>query len=170
MIYVLDELNRMTAEAFVDAFGDVAEHSPWVAQQAAKSRPFMDREDLIKTFSTVLRGANTDDQLALLRAHPDLAGTALFAGTMTENSRNEQAGASLDRLTAEEFQRFTELNNAYVARFAFPFIFAVKGATKGMILASFEARVGNDRETEFANSLDNVCRIFRFRLEELVTP
>ena len=170
MIYVLDELNRMTAEAFVDAFGNVAEHSPWVAQQAAKSRPFMDREDLIKTFSTVLRGADTDDQLALLRAHPDLAGTALFAGTMTENSRNEQADAGLDRLTAEEFQRFTELNNAYVARFAFPFIFAVKGATKGMILASFEARVGNDRETEFANSLDNVCRIFRFRLEELVTP
>ncbi|SVA90466.1 uncharacterized protein METZ01_LOCUS143320 [marine metagenome] len=170
MIYVLDELNRMTAEAFVDAFGNVAEHSPWVAQQAAKSRPFMDREDLIKTFSTVLRGANTDDQLALLRAHPDLAGTALFAGTMTENSRNEQADAGLDRLTAEEFQRFTELNNAYVARFAFPFIFAVKGATKGMILASLEARVGNDRETEFANSLDNVCRIFRFRLEELVTP
>ena len=170
MIYVLDELNRMTAEAFVDAFGNVAEHSPWVVQQAAKSRPFMDREDLIKTFSTVLRGANTDDQLALLRAHPDLAGTASFAGTMTENSRNEQAGAGLDRLTAEEFQRFTELNNAYVARFAFPFIFAVKGATKGMILASFEARVGNDRETEFANSLDNVCRIFRFRLEELVAP
>ena len=160
----------MTAEAFVDAFGDVAEHSPWVAQQAAKSRPFMDREDLIKTFSTVLRGANTDDQLALLRAHPDLAGTALFAGTMTENSRNEQADAGLDRLTAEEFQRFTELNNAYVARFAFPFIFAVKGATKGLILASFEARVGTDRETEFANSLDNVCHIFRFRLEELVTP
>ena len=170
MIYVLDELNRMTAEAFADAFGDVAEHSPWFAQQAAKSRPFMDREDLIKTFSTVLRGANTDDQLALLRAHPDLAGTASFAGTMTENSRNEQAGAGLDRLTAEEFQRFTELNNAYVARFAFPFIFAVKGATKDMILASFESRIGNDRETEFANSLDNICRIFRFRLEELVTP
>ena len=170
MIYVLDELNRMMAEVFADAFGDVAEHSPWVAQQVAKSRPFMGREDLIKTFSTVLRGANTDDQLALLRAHPDLAGTALFAGTMTENSRNEQAGAGLDRLTAEEFQRFTELNNAYVARFAFPFIFAIKGATKGMILASFEARVGNNRETEFANSLDNVCRIFRFRLEELVTP
>ena len=170
MIYVLDELNRMTAEAFADAFGDVAEHSPWIAQQAAKSRPFMDREDLIKTFSTVLRGANTDDQLALLRAHPDLAGTASFAGRMTENSRNEQAGAGLDRLTAEEFQRFTELNNAYVARFAFPFIFAVKGATKDMILASFEARVGNERETELANSLENVCRIFRFRLEELVAP
>ena len=170
MIYVLDELNRMTAEAFVDAFGNVAEHSPWVAQQAAKSRPFMDREDLIKTFSTVLQAANTDDQLALLRAHPDLAGTASFAGTMTENSQNEQASASLDRLTEEEIQRFTELNNAYVARFAFPFIFAVKGATKDMILASFEARVGNDRETEFANSLDNVCRIFRYRLEELVMP
>ena len=170
MIYVLDELNRMTAEVFADAFGDVAEHSPWVAQQAAKSRPFMDREDLIKTFSTVLRGADTDDQLALLRAHPDLAGTALFAGTMTENSRNEQASAGLDRLMVEEFQRFTELNNAYVARFAFPFIFAVKGATKDMILASFESRIGNDRETEFANSLDNVCRIFRYRLEELVMP
>ena len=170
MIYVLDELNRLTAEAFVDAFGNVAEHSPWVAQQAVKSRPFMDREDLIKTFSTVLRGATTDDQLTLLRAHPDLAGTASFAGTMTENSRNEQASAGLDRLTEEEIQRFTELNNAYVARFAFPFIFAVKGATKDMILASFEARVGNDRETELANSLDNVCRIFRFRLEKLVAP
>ena len=170
MVYVLDELNRMTAEAFADAFGDVAENSPWVAQQAAKRRPFMGREDLIKTFSTVLRGANAYDQLALLRAHPDLAGTALFAGRMTKNSRNEQADAGLDRLTAEEFQRFTELNNAYVTRFAFPFIFAVKGATKDKILASFEARVGNDLETELANSLDNVCCIFRFRLEKLVAP
>ena len=167
---MLDELNRMTAEAFADAFGDVAENSPWVAQRAAKSRPFMSREDLIKTFSTVLRRANADDQLALLRAHPDLAGTALFAGRVTKISQNEQADAGLDRLTAEEFQRFTELNNAYVTRFAFPFIFAVKGATKDKILASFEARVGNDRETEFANSLDNVCRIFRFRLEKLVAP
>jgi 2-oxo-4-hydroxy-4-carboxy-5-ureidoimidazoline decarboxylase len=136
----------------------------------AKRRPFIGREDLIKTFSTVLRGADTDDQLALLRAHPDLAGTALLAGPITENSRNEQADAGLGRLTAEEFQRFTELNNAYVARFAFPFIFAVKGATKDMILASFESRIGNDRETEFANSLDNVCRIFRFRLEKQVAP
>ncbi len=169
MAYALAEVNRMSAPAFVDAFGDVAEHSPWVAEQAAATRPFTDREDLIEKFGGALWAADRDRQLAVLRAHPDLAGKAAVAGELTEDSRSEQAGAGLDRLTAEEFRRFTDLNDRYKAKFDFPFIFAVKGATKEMILASFEERIGADRETEFANALDNVCRIFRFRIEDRVS-
>ncbi|MBT3535294.1 MAG: 2-oxo-4-hydroxy-4-carboxy-5-ureidoimidazoline decarboxylase [Rhodospirillaceae bacterium] len=158
----------MSGEEFVAAFGDVAEHSPWVAEDAARTRPFVDREDVIGKFTAALQGASLNDQLSVLRAHPDLAGKAAIAGELTEDSRNEQAGAGLDKLTGEEFGRFTTLNDAYKARFDIPFIFAVKGADKASILKSFGERVGNDVETELANALDNVCRILRFRIEDRV--
>ncbi len=170
MAYSIDELNTMGERQFVGAFGDVAEHSPWVAEQAARARPFSGREDVIGKFVLALRGAGDEAQLAVLRAHPDLAGKAAIAGELTEDSRSEQAGAGLDRLTREEFDRFTALNAAYKERFAIPFIFAVKGATKEMILASFEERLGNDLETELATALDNVCRIQAFRIEDRVAP
>jgi len=170
MVYSVHDLNQMTAAAFTAAFGDVAEHSPWVAEGTASRRPFADRDDVVAKFSHALRDAPKDAQLAVLRAHPDLAGKAALAGELTEDSRSEQAGAGLDSLTRVEFERFTELNNAYKAAFDFPFIFAVKGATKEMILASFENRVGNDRDAEFTEALDNVCRIFRFRIEDRVGP
>ncbi len=170
MAYSIDDLNRMSDGEFVAAFGDVAEHSPWVAESVAQARPFVDRADVIDKFTVALRGAPMQEQRTVLRAHPDLAGKAAMAGDLTDDSRNEQAGAGLDRLTGAEFDRFTALNDAYKKRFAMPFIFAVKGATKELILASFEERVGNDEETEFANALDNVCRIFRFRIEDRVAP
>ncbi|MFP6747769.1 MAG: 2-oxo-4-hydroxy-4-carboxy-5-ureidoimidazoline decarboxylase [Alphaproteobacteria bacterium] len=170
MSYTIDDLNAMAESEFVVAFGDVAEHSHWVAEQAARARPFADRDDVITRFAAALRAADTDAQRAVLRAHPDLAGKAAVAGELTEESRSEQAGAGLDGLTREEFERFTALNAAYKARFAMPFIFAVKGATKAMILAAFEARLGNDPDTEFANALDNVCRILAFRIEDRVAP
>ena len=87
---------------------------------------------------------------------------------LTETSRREQAGAGLDRLMPEEFERFTALNAAYKERFGIPFIFAVKGATKEMILAAFEERRANGREAELENAIDNVCRIMRFRIEDQV--
>lgn len=161
----IDEINAMSPQAFIVAFGDVAEHSPWVAREAQSFRPFANRDEMALHFERALKGANRDAQLALIRAHPDLATKA----KLTEDSSKEQAGAGLTSLTAEEFARFTDLNTRYRQRFGFPFIFAVKGATKYMILDSFTERVSNTPEQEFAMAITQVCRIFRFRIEDRVT-
>ncbi len=164
----IDDLNRMPAGEFATALGDIAEYSPWVAARAANARPFADRAAVIDAFTGALRDAPDDERLAVLRAHPDLAGRAAVAGELSDDSEREQAGAGLDRLTSEEFERFTALNAAYRARFGIPFIFAVKGASQDRTLAAFEARVDNNRAAEFANAIDNVCRILRFRIEDRV--
>lgn len=166
----VETVNALDAGAFTDRFGDVAEDSPWVAEAAFEARPFADREALVAAFAAVARSASRDAQLALLRAHPDLAGRAAVAGDIAGESRREQAGAGLDRLTTEELARFHDLNVRYRARFGFPFIYAVKGATKEAILAAFEDRVGNDAESERATALANIERIFRFRIEDRVAP
>jgi 2-oxo-4-hydroxy-4-carboxy-5-ureidoimidazoline decarboxylase len=166
----LADVNAFDDEAFLIAFGDVAEHSPWVAAKAGRARPFGTREAVVAAFEAAMRGAGREARLALIRAHPDLAGRAAVAGEVAEDSRREQAGAGLDRLTAEEFARFTRLNDSYRARFGFPFILAVKGATKATILAAFEARLGNDPQTEFETALAQIARIFRFRLEDRILP
>ena len=166
----IDAVNAFDAAAFAARFGDVAEASPWVAEAAFGSRPFPDREALVDAFAGAVRSASREKQLALLRAHPDLAGRAALAGDMAEESRREQAGAGLDRLTAGEFARFRDLNARYRARFGFPFIFAVKGATKEAIFGAFETRIDNDMEAERAAALANVERILRFRIEDRVAP
>ncbi len=104
----------------------------------------------------------------MLRAHPDLAGKLAIAGELTEDSRKEQAGAGLDRLTADEHVRFTTLNSAYVETFGFPFIIAVKGLNKDDILKAFETRINNDRNTEFATASAQVERIALLRLTSLL--
>ena len=161
-------VNALSPDDFVARFGDVAEHSPWVAETAARERPFASREAMIEAFAAAVAGASHEARLALIRAHPDLAGKAARAGTMAEDSRREQAGVGLDSLTEVEYARFTDLNTRYRDKFGFPFIFAVKGATKGMILDAFEARSADDVETEFATALAQVARIFRFRLEDRI--
>ncbi len=162
----LADINAMPLPMFLRTFGDVAEHSPWVARAAASNRPFASRDAMIASFENAVKSANLDAQLALLRAHPDLANTA----TLTDDSTKEQAGAGLDRLTADEFAHFTALNTAYKQRFSFPFIFAVKGATKHMILEAFEARANIGLDAEFAMAITQVCRIFCFRIEDRVAP
>ncbi len=166
----LDEVNAMSEDEFVAAFGDIAEHSPWVASEAVETRPFDTREAMIAAFQAVIDTAGHARQRALVLAHPDLAGRAAIAGDLTEDSRREQAGAGLDRLTPEEFARFTTMNTAYRERYGIPFIFAVRGATKEDILAGFEARKKNSLSAEFAIALGQVARIVRFRLEDRVAP
>jgi 2-oxo-4-hydroxy-4-carboxy-5-ureidoimidazoline decarboxylase len=166
----LSEVNALTTDAFVDRFGGVAEHSPWVAERAATRRPFVNRDAMVSAFAAAVDEADPALQLALIRAHPDLAGKAAIAGQLADASRREQAGAGLDRLSPEEFARFTALNDRYRQRFGFPFIFAVKGATKDMILAAFKARIGNETEAERSVALEQIVRIFRFRIEERVSP
>ncbi|WP_417668564.1 2-oxo-4-hydroxy-4-carboxy-5-ureidoimidazoline decarboxylase [Roseibium sp.] len=164
----LADVNAMDRDAFVAAFGDVAEHSPWVAAEAFFKAPFATREAVIVAFEAGMRSADKDRQLGLIRAHPDLAGKAAMAGELAEDSKREQAGAGLDTLTRDEFARFNELNDAYRDKFGFPFIFAVKGADKHMILHAFENRLKNDAEREFETALVQIARIFRFRLEDRV--
>ena len=162
----LATVNAMSRADFVAAFGDVAEHSPWVAEAAARHRPFDTREAMVEAFGRALASASREAQLALIRAHPDLATRAC----LTADSSREQAGAGLDTLDEGEFARCNALNASYCGCFGFPFIFAVKGANKHMILDSFQSRIGNAPEAEFAVALEQICRIFRFRIEDRVAP
>jgi 2-oxo-4-hydroxy-4-carboxy-5-ureidoimidazoline decarboxylase len=168
MMPTIDDVNALSQDAFVATFGDIAEHSAWVAETAEMLRPFASKAAMIDAFQRAIRTARGDAQLHLLRAHPDLAGRAALAGDLAHESKKEQAGVGLDRLTPDEFARFHDLNDRYKAKFAFPFIFAVRGATKDMILASFAARIDGAREEEFLTALAQVCRIVRFRLEDRV--
>lgn len=138
------------------------EHSPWVEERADARPSSGDRHaDLM----AVMYGATPEEQLALIRAHPELAGKAAIANELTEASAAEQASAGLDRLTLEEYKRFHELNAAYRARFGFPFIICVRLTDKAGILAAMEARLANDRDTEIAAALAEIGKIVKLRLE-----
>jgi 2-oxo-4-hydroxy-4-carboxy-5-ureidoimidazoline decarboxylase len=156
--------------AFVERFGGIYEHSPWVAEgafaaglTAAEDQP----EALASRMASIVEAAGPDRQLALLRAHPELAGKLAIAGNLTADSRAEQASARLDQCTPAEFARFQDLNAAYNARFGFPFIIAVRGLQRADILAAFERRAGNDRAAEFREALEQVHKIARLRLAAL---
>jgi len=164
------DVNALDRAGFVALFGDVAEHSPWVAEAAASGLPFASRRAMSEACLDAILDADEPRKLALLRAHPDLAGRAAIAGDLAAESKKEQAGVGLDRLSAEEFARFTELNSAYQAKFGCPFILAVKGATKDQILKSFAERIKHDPEQEFASALIQVAKIVAFRLEDRVAP
>lgn len=135
------------------------EHSPWVEERAA-SRSHAD-------LMAVLHAATPDEQIALIRAHPELAGKAAVDGALTEASAAEQASAGLDRLTQAEYDRFHALNAAYRDRFGFPFIICVRLTDKAGILAAMERRLGNDRETEIATALQQIGEIVRLRLQDM---
>ncbi len=164
----MQEINVLSAQAFVAAFGDVAEHSQWVAEAVFVLKPYENRDSLIDAFRQAVESATQAKKLALLNAHPDLAGRAALAGELEPDSRSEQAGAGLDKLTEEEFFQFHKLNNGYKKRYGFPFIFAVKGANKYQIIKAFESRIENDVEIEFETAMRQVFRIFRFRIEDRV--
>jgi len=161
----LAELNAMPQPAFTEALGWIFEHSPWVAEQASRSRPFATLEALHQAMVAVVRHAPLEQQLTLIRAHPDLGARA----KMSDASIGEQAGAGLDQLSADEFQQLRKWNAEYTARFGFPFIFAVKGATKHDILRALEQRLSEPVETEFETALGQIERIASFRLAAAVT-
>jgi len=161
----LDDLNAMDRERFVGALGWIFEHSPWVAERAWESRPFGNIDVLHQAMVAKVAAASREEQLALLRAHPDLGSRA----RVSDASRGEQAGAGLDRLTPEEFAQLSRWNMEYRERFGFPFLFAVKGSTKHDILHALEARRTATPEAEFAEALRQVYRIARFRLESALS-
>lgn len=164
----LDELNRMSAADFTAALGDIFEHSPWVAEAAAASRPFAGVDALISAMSVAVLATGRDAQLALVRAHPDLAGKAALAGELTADSSAEQAGAGLDRLNAAEYAEFHRLNDAYKAKFGFPFIICVRRHTKDSILGQFQRRIAHDATAELRAALGEITHIATLRLDQRV--
>ncbi|MGX5219129.1 2-oxo-4-hydroxy-4-carboxy-5-ureidoimidazoline decarboxylase [Pseudomonas sp. S9] len=162
--------SQLSREAFVSAFADIYEHSPWVAEKAydlGADETLDDIDALQQRMADVLLSASREQQLNLINAHPDLAGKAAIQGELTASSTSEQAGAGIQDCTAEEFARFTELNDAYKAKFGFIFIMAVKGSNRHQILAAFEERLNNSPEQEFARALAEINKIALFRLQQL---
>jgi len=155
------DLNQMDRDAFVESIGWVFEHSPWVAQRAYAAKPFVSIDALHAAMVVEMRRATGDEQLALLRAHPDLGARARMSGSSTA----EQAGAGLDRLSPVQFETLQRLNREYRNTFGFPFLYAVKGGTVADILAALERRRTAGYDEELDEALRQVSRIARFRLE-----
>jgi OHCU decarboxylase len=156
---------------FIDRFGGVFEHSPFIAERAYDGGLLfvpLTAKGVHNGLVSIFRKASREERLQILRAHPDLAGKLAIAGELTEDSKREQAGAGLDRLSPAEHARFTELNAAYTQKFGFPFIIAVKGLAKDDILAAFEKRVGNSMDEEFETATAQVERIAFLRLQSLL--
>jgi 2-oxo-4-hydroxy-4-carboxy-5-ureidoimidazoline decarboxylase len=164
----LEALNAMSREDFATVLGDVFEHSPWVAEAAAGARPFPSLQSLHDAMVAVVLAAPQDRKLALIRAHPDLGGRLAVQGGLTEASTAEQASAGLDQCTPEEFERFQSLNDAYKAKFGFPFVMAVKGRSRAEILDSFALRLENDEAAEFDAAFSQIAEIARLRLLTLI--
>ena len=165
----LADLNQLDPAAFAAAVGEVFELAPWVAAAAHARRPFATVTDLHAAMIGAVRAAPREEQLAFIRNHPDLAGKAARAGNVTDDSKHEQASAGLDMLSDEEFARFHRLNDAYKAKFGFPFMICVRRHSRDSILAQFERRIGNDAATEFAAALQEVFFITRLRVAGKVT-
>ena len=164
----LDQLNAMPAAQFVAALGAIFEHSPWVAERVAELRPFKSGLVLHAAMSDAVRRAPENLQMALILAHPELAGRAAQRGELTKASSGEQKGAGLSSLTQEQLERLTTLNGQYRKRFGFPFILAVKGHTPESVIASLSERVLHEIPAERVVALQQICRIARFRLAELI--
>ena len=156
----LQEINQLPRERFVQALGWIFEHSPWVAERARPSRPFSSLLALHEAMVRQVEAASSEEQTALLRAHPDLGSRA----RMSDASTGEQNGAGLHALTPAEFETLRD----YRARFGFPFLYAVKGSTKQEIIEALTQRLHRSPEQEFREALHQVFRIARFRLEDFI--
>lgn len=165
---LLSDLNSCSREEFVVALGNVFEHSPWIAEQAAMGRPFENVQQLFDAMKTVVDQTAPDLRLAFIRGHPDLANKAQRAAGLTAESSAEQYSAGLDQLSDAEFQAFERVNNAYRAKFGFPYVVCARRHTKGSILRDFEHRLPNDHATEMQNSINEIYRIAALRVAELV--
>jgi OHCU decarboxylase len=165
--------SQLSEADFVSFFSEIYEHSEWVAEQlwrqkAEQPEGYFDHLDKIKqAMAEIVERSSDEQKLMLLRAHPDLAGKTALIGALTDASKSEQSEAGLDQCTEEELAHFLQLNDVYRANFGFPFIMAVKGATKAQILAGFEERTPNDWQTEFDRAMSEVHKIAGFRLVSL---
>lgn len=166
----LSELNHADRAAFVATIGHLFEHSPWVAEETWPQRPFPGLESLHRALCATMRGAARDRQLALIRAHPDLAGRLAQQKKLTAESTREQASAGLDQLTDAELADFTRRNDVYKERFGFPFIICARLNAKSAILGAMQQRVHHTPTEEFATALGEIEKIAWLRLQDAVKP
>jgi 2-oxo-4-hydroxy-4-carboxy-5-ureidoimidazoline decarboxylase len=164
----LATLNRADQSAFVAALGHLFEHSPWVAADTWPRRPFASADALHTALCATMRAAPPERQLALIRAHPDLAGRLAQQKQLTAESTREQASAGLDQLTDAELAEFTRLNDAYKARFGFPFIICARLNARAAILAAMQTRVANSPAAEFVTALTEIEKIAHLRLQDVL--
>lgn len=164
----LDQVNALDREGFVAALGGLFEGPPWIVEEAWAARPFASRDGLYDALCRVMFDAPVEQQVALIRAHPDLVGRAALAGTLSPASTAEQAAAGLDRLTPHQIATFTRLNAEYQQRFGFPFVICARENKTQSILTGFGERMGHSREEEIATALDEVAKICRLRLMDTV--
>ena len=161
----------MNTHDFISLYGGIYEHSPWVAECVAlEAGGIRDADEIADLMAECVDNASPERQLALIRAHPDLAGKAQVAGELTAESTAEQASAGLDRCSKVEYERFHALNAAYKEKFGFPFVMAVRGSTRDEILEAFSARLQNDYDLEFETALTEIHKIARLRLAATELP
>jgi OHCU decarboxylase len=158
----------ISREDFVRRYGGIYEHSAWVAEQAyGQAATCDDIEELAELMASCVDDSSDERKLALICAHPDLAGKAAVAGALTEESSEEQASAGIDRCSTEEFALFQKLNDRYKTKFSFPFVMAVRDSNRRQILDAFAERLENDRDTEFARAISEIHKIARLRLQAM---
>ena len=162
--------NQLDLDEFISRYGGIYEHSSWVAEETHEAAGGIeDVDELAAIFAGCVDRATNERKLALIRAHPDLAGKAAISGGLTEESSAEQASAGIDRCSQEEYQRFQDLNHQYKEKFGFPFVMAVRGSNRQEILTEFGRRLENDGQTEFETAIKEIHEIARLRLQELDT-
>lgn len=165
----LSKLNEFSLEDFVALLGGIYEHSAWIAEAAHTRAPFVSIDALLTFMREIVNTATTEKQLALITAHPDLAGKLARAGALTAESTREQAGLGLDRLSEAEYDQLTSLNTRYRARFEFPFIICARLTTKDGLIESFTSRLKHSPEQEVTEALRQIHQIARLRLEDIVS-
>ncbi len=166
----MSEVNELSVDEFAARFGKLFEHSPWVAEGAWHARPFAGLPELHGAFLGTVNEAPVERRVALIRAHPDLAGKAARAGDLTPESASEQSSVGLDRLSTEEYEQFHRLNAAYREKFDLPFVVCVRDHTKESIFAAAETRLEHTREEEIEAALGEISRITYLRLQDAVEP
>jgi OHCU decarboxylase len=164
----IEQINTLDQEQFAGKLGFLFEGSPWIAAQAWHARPFTGLDDLHHALCDVMYGATQEQQVALIRAHPDLVGRAALSGTLTPESSREQAAAGLDALSPQEIATFGRLNEQYKGRFGFPFVVCARENKKESILAGFASRMSNSRDEEIATALREVSKIAYLRLLDVL--
>lgn len=161
----------MDSHDFIARYAGIYEHSPWVAEHVASlAADLDDTERLAALMADCVDNASPERQLALIRAHPDLAGKLQVAGKLTAESTEEQASAGLDQCSRVEYERFQALNDAYKEKFGFPFVMAVRHSNRAEILEAFAARLKNDYDLEFETALAEIHKIARLRLDAMEEP
>jgi 2-oxo-4-hydroxy-4-carboxy-5-ureidoimidazoline decarboxylase len=165
----LADLNACSTGDFVAALSNIFEYSPWIAEQAAAARPFAGVKALFAAMKAAVDRAVPELRLVLIKAHPDLANKTQRAAGLTAESHDEQTSIGLDHLSDAEYEAFERVNNAYRAKFGFPYIICVRRHTKDSVLRDFERRLPNDAKTETQTSIEEICRIAALRLDQLVT-